>query len=100
MEIILIVVIFFFIVCVYAYRQIKMISNRLEFISRQRNELQKELLNLSKQLFDLSEQHRDMLNFVESLEANRPIKPNNFDSLKEAFKGPTRVNINERNRAL
>lgn len=25
-----------------------------------------------------------------------PIKPNNWDSIREAFKGPTRVEINER----
>ena len=30
-------------------------------------------------------------------EPTKPIKPNNWDSVKEAFKGPYRVEINERN---
>lgn len=39
----------------------------------------------------------------ELLDANKPItsegKPNNWDSVKEAFKGPTRaIDLNERNR--
>lgn len=33
----------------------------------------------------------------ESPEVTKPTKPNNWDSMKEAFKGPTRVEINERN---
>jgi len=33
----------------------------------------------------------------ENLETPKPIKPNNWDSMKEAFKGPTKVEINERN---
>lgn len=27
----------------------------------------------------------------------KPIKPNNWDSVREAFKGPVRIEINERN---
>jgi hypothetical protein len=38
-----------------------------------------------------------LLALRESLEATKPIKPNNWDSMKEAFKGPTRVEVNERN---
>lgn len=40
--------------------------------------------------------HRFLVEQRESL-STRPIKPNNWDSMKEAFKGPTRVEINERN---
>lgn len=41
--------------------------------------------------------NRFLLSFRETLEATKPIKPNNWDSFREAFKGPTRVEINERN---
>jgi hypothetical protein len=40
---------------------------------------------------------RSLLALRESLETAKPIKPNNWDSFREAFKGPTRVEINERN---
>lgn len=32
-----------------------------------------------------------------SLDAAKPIKPNNWNSVKEAFKGPVRIEVNERN---
>ena len=41
--------------------------------------------------------HRSLLALRETLETAKPIKPNNWDSVKEAFKGPARVEINERN---
>jgi hypothetical protein len=41
--------------------------------------------------------HRTSLALRETLETARPIKPNNWDSVKEAFKGPVRIEINERN---
>jgi hypothetical protein len=40
--------------------------------------------------------HRSLLALRETLEPAKPIKPNNWDSMKEAFKGPTKVTINER----
>ena len=40
--------------------------------------------------------NRSLLALKESFEA-KPIKPNNWDSFREAFKGPVRVEINERN---
>ena len=40
--------------------------------------------------------HRTSLALRETLETARPIKPNNWDSVKEAFKGPVRIEINER----
>ena len=30
-----------------------------------------------------------------TISPNRPIKPNNWDSMREAFKGPARVELNE-----
>jgi len=39
--------------------------------------------------------HRSLQSLRESLETAKPIKPNNWDSVKEAFKGPAKV-INER----
>lgn len=41
--------------------------------------------------------HRSLLSLREVLETAKPIKPNNWDSVKEAFKGPVRIEINERN---
>lgn len=40
---------------------------------------------------------RSLLALKESQEAAKPIKSNNWDSVREAFKGPVRVEINERN---
>lgn len=40
---------------------------------------------------------RSMLSLKDLLETTKPIKPNNWDSVKEAFKGPTRIEVNERN---
>jgi len=41
--------------------------------------------------------NRSLLALRENLETAKPIKPNNWDSVKEAFKGPVRNDINERN---
>lgn len=40
---------------------------------------------------------RSMSSLKELQETTKPIKPNNWDSVKEAFKGPTRIEVNERN---
>jgi hypothetical protein len=40
--------------------------------------------------------HRFLLAQKEA-ETTKPIRPNNWDSVKEAFKGPVRIEINERN---
>lgn len=39
---------------------------------------------------------RQLVDFRASLEPTKPIKPNNWDSMRQAFKGPTRVEIDER----
>ena len=41
--------------------------------------------------------HRSLLPLRESLEAAKPMKSNNWDSVREAFKGPVRIEVNERN---
>ena len=55
--------------------------------------------NLSFHLNTISEKiDRSTLSLRKILETTEPIiKPNNWDSVREAFKGPTRVEINERN---
>lgn len=45
-----------------------------------------------------ADNHRSSQAILERLESAKPITPkNNWDSMKEAFKGPARVEINERN---
>lgn len=41
--------------------------------------------------------NRSMLALKESIEPTKPIKTNNWDSIAKAFKGPTRIEVNERN---
>lgn len=101
MEIILIFMTFF-ITQYILYRELIKISENLDFISKHQNVIDNQLYAIINRLQDIeigfSEHRRTLLNFVDHLEATKtPIKPNNFDSLKEAFKGPTRVNRNERN---
>jgi hypothetical protein len=43
-----------------------------------------------------ADNHRSLQALLERQDAAKPIKPNNWDSIKEAFKGPVRVEINER----
>lgn len=40
---------------------------------------------------------RSMLALREILEPTKPIKTNNWDSVRQAFKGPARIEVNERN---
>jgi len=44
-----------------------------------------------------SDNDRSLQAILERLDAAKPIRPNNWDSIKEAFKGPARNEINERN---
>jgi hypothetical protein len=43
-----------------------------------------------------ADNHRSLLAILERQDAAKPIKTNNWDSVKEAFKGPVRIEINER----
>jgi hypothetical protein len=38
-----------------------------------------------------NEIHRTMLALQEPIEPTKPIKPNNWDSIKKAFKGPVKI---------
>lgn len=40
--------------------------------------------------------YRSLLPIRESLEAAKPMKTNNWDSVREAFKGPARVDVGDR----
>ena len=40
--------------------------------------------------------HRSMLDLREYLKPTPPMKSNNWDSVRAAFKGPTRIEVNER----
>lgn len=44
-----------------------------------------------------SDLQRSMLALRDSLETTKPMKSNNWDSVREAFKGPVRIEVNERN---
>ncbi len=41
--------------------------------------------------------NRCLLPMRDSLEGAKPMKSNNWDSVREAFKGPARIDVNERN---
>lgn len=95
------------------YCEIRKANARLEISLKNQTELDEalagDLEGIEKALVLLSEKvqvlpdtikddvNRTLLTFRETLEATKPIKPNNWDSFREAFKGPTRVEINERN---
>lgn len=62
--------------------------------------LQVDVAKMSQQLDALpdvmkEDNYRSLLALRESLESTKPIKPNNWDSVREAFKGPTRTDLNE-----
>ena len=62
--------------------------------------MEKAIVGLSKKIDALpdmlkDEMHRSLLALRENLETAKPIKPNNWDSVKEAFKKPSRIEVNE-----
>lgn len=64
--------------------------------------IEKGLVKLSEKVESIpniikDDNHRSLLALRDTLETTKPIRPNNWDSMKEAFKGPTRIEINERN---
>lgn len=58
---------------------------------------QKFVITCDALLSESDQIHRSLLAMRESLEAAKPMKSNNWDSVREAFKGPVRIEINERN---
>lgn len=62
------------------------------------DEIEMKTVKMSGQLDSIqSDMHRSLLAMRESLEAAKPMKSNNWDSVREAFKGPARIEVNERN---
>lgn len=62
------------------------------------DEIELKTTKMSGQLdFNQESNYRSLQTILERLDAAKPIRPNNWDSIKEAFKGPARVEINERN---
>lgn len=47
--------------------------------------------------FIKNDNERSVQVILERLEAAKPIKTNNWDSVKQAFKGPVRIEVHERN---
>ena len=72
-------------------KKIKTIELENEYFKRKFTTTCDALLSESDQI------HRSLLSTRESLEAAKPMKSNNWDSVREAFKGPVRIEINERN---
>lgn len=91
-------------------KKINTIDSRFEPLYRKNEEIIEHLCidleGIEKAVVGLSEKvdalpdmfkediHRSLLTLRDSLETAKPIKPNNWDSVKEAFKGPARVEIN------
>lgn len=59
------------------------------------NNLERKLKEIFNQIKD--DNDRSLQAILERLDAAKPIKSNNWDSVKEAFKGPVRIELNERN---
>lgn len=108
MEIILIVSTFFILQYIM-YRKIDSVHSRInslsDFHQKKYDLIESELSAIRNRIKEIdmqigsfmNHQNRSILDLVDSLQATKPIKPNNWDSVREAFKGPSRVEINERN---
>lgn len=102
-----------FISNIYLYRKVssfqkhqdviqKIIKDDIEILFVNIQGQEKAILFLSDKITSFpdlikDDMHRILVELKESLSSAKPIRPNNWDSLKEAFKGPCRVTINERN---
>ena len=71
----------------------------LEIFGENIDEIKLKTVKMSGQFDSIQEYNqRSLQDILERLDAAKPITPkNNWDSIKEAFKGPARVEINERN---
>lgn len=78
---------------------IEEISNQLERERAQEFHLLLEnFVEMDNKIVQLSSDiDRFMVEIRENSESTKPIKTNNWDSIRQAFKGPTRIEINERN---
>jgi predicted nuclease with TOPRIM domain len=71
------------------------LNGRLDLAFDILSDFSEKLHKLSNQLDTLEEIHRSLLNSKENSETAKPIKPNNWDSFREAFRGPTKVEIRD-----
>ena len=102
---IILIVLTFFLSQYVLYRELRKASACLEISLKNHQEIESQLDAIRNKLTEIdhsfvalnAEQRRTLLDFKDSLETTKPIKPNNWDSVKEAFKGPVRATINERN---
>ena len=63
---------------------------------RLENDLEKLFVAIDSLTLKIEQHHRRSTQAIlERLDAAKPIKPNNWDSVKEAFKAPARINLNE-----
>ncbi len=70
----------------------KLVENLCEI-----DEISLKSVKMSGQLDAIQDEiHRSLLAIRSPLEATKPIKPNNWNSMKEAFKGPVRIDVDER----
>lgn len=70
----------------------------LESLSVELDEISLKTVKMSAQLNDVQDElHRFSLALSNTQEPTKPIKPNNWDSFRECFKGPVRIDVNERN---
>jgi hypothetical protein len=82
------------ILCVqyFLYSEFRMISARLEIHERYSGELCNSILAKYYTMSDEVKSHFDRaLLATKESDTTKPIKPNNWDSVREAFKGPVRV---------
>jgi hypothetical protein len=87
---------------IYHFRKL---GNQIEKISETQSRIPTVLTDFKEEVISLTNKtdaiannlDRHLLALREALEPTKPIRPNNWDSVREAFKGPTRVEINERN---
>lgn len=70
----------------------------LESLSVELDEISLKTVKMSAQLNDVQDElHRSSLALRTTQEPTKPMKSNNWDSVRECFKGPARIEVNERN---
>ena len=86
--------------CLLTYSIIKNVSMSKDIhLIQLENEYfkRKFLLTCDELCVKTDDTNRSLLALRDLLEPTKPMKSNNWDSIREAFKGPARVEINERN---
>jgi hypothetical protein len=83
------------------WRQIEILEEKVNIFQSSNDLLSQNIIenmaDARARLSDLEEQYRSLSTLKEVVGAtNQPMKPNNWDSVRQAFKGPARIEINER----